>query len=120
MIERAGRLENAAASREMSARNMERDATNLVGRARVLRSQASFVDVADRSGLLSLADELVARAETERFQAANERAQASELRMQARALRDRALQLVRLGGGDGGGWRKRPVGTPAAEGSVTL
>jgi hypothetical protein len=74
-----------------------------------LRNQAQLVAVADRSSILAVADELSARASVSRSQASEERSQAADLRVQARAVRERAVQLVRLNNGGGGGWRGRPV-----------
>ena len=95
----------------------------LANRARILRDQATFVNVADRSSVLAVADELAARAREDRARAAEDRAQASELRLEAQSLRQRALALVR-GGSGGGGWRTRPLPNRSAplpsERGVTL
>ena len=49
----------------------------------------------------------------------NVSSQASSLRMQARQLRDRAVQLVRLqNGGGGGGWRGK--GRPSTSGAAVI
>ena len=112
MIERATRMETAAASREDSARMRESRADTLMTRARVIRNQAALVSFSDRQSMQEIADELTIRASEERSRAAEDRAQASSLRMQARQLRERAVQLVRLGngGGGGGGWRGKGGG----------
>jgi len=110
LFERAAAFETAATSRDASAAALDRQAETLAQRARVLRNQASFVPVADRSSVLAVADELSAKAAADRSRASQERAQAAELRVQARALRERAVQLVK--GGSGGGWRGRGVPTP--------
>jgi hypothetical protein len=122
MLGRASRIEAVAASHEMSARELERDAQNLLSRAQIVRNQATLVSVADRPSVLNIVDELVDRAESERIQAASERTQASELRATARALRERAAQLVRLNGGGGGGWRNRTAlpSEASVDRSVTL
>jgi hypothetical protein len=109
LIERAMRLESEAAAREQSARALAEQAELLQSRARRLREQLVFVNVADRPGLMSAAEELSLRAADDRAEAMRERSEASELRMQARSMRDRAAQLVRINNGNGGGWRKRPV-----------
>jgi hypothetical protein len=112
LIERADRLESVATSHEQSAKSLDREATTLANRARLLRRQAGSVSGSDRSGLLAIADELALRAEGDRARAAGDRARASELRVEARGLRDRAIRLVRFGNNgnvvDGGGWRGRP------------
>lgn len=107
MFERASRLENIATSHDSQARAFEQEAELLSNRARVLRNQASLVDIADRGSLLTIADELGARAMTSRSRAGQQRAQASELRLEARTLRQRAIALS--GGGGGGGWRVKRV-----------
>ncbi|HEU4407310.1 MAG TPA: hypothetical protein VFS43_18725 [Polyangiaceae bacterium] len=117
LIERADGLESVAASHEQSAKAFDREASTLTNRARLLRRQASSVGAADRSSLLAIADELTLRAEGDKARAASERARASELRVEARGLRDRALRLVRFGGGGNvvdNGWRSRgrPIGDP--------
>ncbi|MDF2695872.1 MAG: hypothetical protein K0S65_4255 [Labilithrix sp.] len=123
MIERAGRLESAATSREAQARSLEQEADTLAGRARILRNQAGLVNVSDRPSILAIADELLDRAALDRTTAAQERAQASALRVEAQGLRQRALVLVRNGNGGvgGGGWRRptRDVALPSERG-VTL
>ena len=63
---------------------------------------------ADRSTIVQAAEDLAARASLSRSQASEERAQAADLRTQARSMRERAVQLVRIGNGNGGGWRGRP------------
>lgn len=120
MVERAGRLERAAASHEATAIAFDREADVLVTRARLVKNQAQLVSVSDRPSLLNVADDLLARADANRAQASGERSQAMELRTSARALRERALQLARQTGG--GGWRRgadRPVRS-ADSGSITL
>lgn len=113
LIERAGRLESAAVSREQSARTFEAEAETFANRARVLRTQATLVNAADRGSIIDIAEELAIRASTSRRLAAQERAEASELRLEARSLRERALAIVRTGtGGGGGGWRTRSVTPP--------
>jgi hypothetical protein len=106
MLERAGRLDLMASSREQQARVREREADNLESRARVLRNESTFVNVNARAEILVVADELLQRAVDDRNRAAADRSQASQLRMEARNLRERANILVR---GNGGGWRKRAV-----------
>ncbi|MBX3205223.1 MAG: hypothetical protein KF764_09145 [Labilithrix sp.] len=122
MIERASRLESAAASHDASARALEEEAATLSNRARILRNQANLVNVSDRSSILAIADELSLRAASDRAGAAEDRAQASDLRSQARTLRQRAVTLVRNTNGGGGGWRgKTTQSTPLpSERGVTL
>lgn len=104
MIERASRLETAAAAREDSARMKDQRADMFMSRARMIRNQAvNLVSFSDRQNMNAIADELTIRAADERQEAMSERSQAASLRMQARNLRDRALVLVR--GNGGGGWR---------------
>jgi hypothetical protein len=121
MIERAGRLERAAASHEASANAFDRDADVLANRARLVKNQAQLVAAIDRPSLFTVADELLARADANRGQAANERSQAMELRTSARVLRGRAQQLARQ---NGGGWRGRPNAPTTVRsedsGSITL
>jgi hypothetical protein len=109
MIERAGRLETVASSHDAEARALEQQADTLTNRARVLRNQAGFVNVSDRSSILAIADELSVRAANERSRAAEERVQAQTFRIEAQNLRQRALVLVRGGGGGGGGWRRSTI-----------
>ena len=93
MIERASQLESAASSRDVTARAFEQEADTLSSRARILRNQAGLVNVADRSSILAIADELSLRAASSRTRAAEERAQASDLRIEAQEpppARDRA------------------------------
>jgi hypothetical protein len=108
LMERASRLENAAASRDQSARAFDQEADQLIVRARALRNQAQLVNVSDRQSIVQIADELTDRAQNDRALASSERAQASELRLEASGLRQRAVQLIRLGNG-GGGWKGRAV-----------
>ena len=107
LLERAQALETSASSHEKTATALDREADTLATRARVLRNQAGFVNVADRQSLFSSADELAARAATSRQAASEERTEASDLRSQARTIRERALTLVR--NQNGGGWRGRAV-----------
>lgn len=109
LFERAQELETAAASHERSAAALERDAETFANRARILRNQANLVALSDRASITAVADELSIRASTSRQQASEERASAASLRVQARAARERAVELVRLGNGGGGGWRGRPI-----------
>lgn len=121
LVEQAGRMENAAMTREQSARTREMRADTLAKRARMLRlqvigdqvDQASLVGFSDEQDVLSLADELAIRAATMRSRAAEDRAQASGLRMQARVLRERAAQLVRVG--NGRGWRTNNKRVPSRD-----
>ena len=53
LFERAQQLETAAASHERSAQASDRDAETLANRARILRSQAALVNVADRASARS-------------------------------------------------------------------
>lgn len=120
LFERAQQLETAAASHDRSAAAFERDAETLANRARLLRNQANLTQVSftDRQNLVAVADELSLRASSSRAQAAEERQVASNLHSQARVARERALELVRQGGGVGGGWGgrgKAPVSTSTAE-----
>jgi hypothetical protein len=116
LTERASRLESLASTHDIQARALEQEAETLTGRARALRNQAGFVNVSDRSSILAIADELSLRAANDRIRAAEERSQAQELRFEAQNLRQRAIALVR-GGGGSGGWRVRttvaPQSTPA-------
>ena len=105
LIQRASRMESMAMARDESARRSEMQANVLMNRARMLRNQASLVAFSeDGQDLIAAADELSIRAAEMRSRAADERAQASALRMQARTLRERALVMVR---GGGGGWHRR-------------
>lgn len=112
MIERAGRLDAMAGSREQQARMLDQEATTLANRARILRNESTFVTVSDRESILGVADELATRAMNDRARAAEERAQASSLRMEAQNLRQRAALLVR-------GWRGKSTTSPADRG-ITL
>lgn len=115
LFERASALETAATGRDRNALAFEQQADTLANRARILRNQATLVNVSDQGSILDIADELATKAAIDRSRASGERTRASELRMEARSLRDRATQLVRLNtGGGGGGWRggggiKRPT-----------
>ncbi|MBX3216463.1 MAG: hypothetical protein KF850_30785 [Labilithrix sp.] len=121
LLERARRLESAASSHDATAKALEDQAATFANRARLLRNQATFVNVADRPSILDAADELALRAASDRSRAAEDRAQASELRTQARTLRQRAVALARGGNGGGGGWRRTTEATPLpAERGVTL
>ena len=117
LVERAALFESEASSHEASAAGLDRDAMTLENRARVLRIQASRVSMSsgDRGALLEVAAELGARANADRADAARERSQAAELRIAARNLRARAVELVRLGGRGGGGWRGKTVIPPRSE-----
>lgn len=110
LFERAQQLESAASSHDRSASALDRDAETFANRARLLRNQANFTQVSfsDRQNLVAVADELSLRASTARAQATEERQLASNLHAQARVARERALELVRVGGGTGGGWGGRP------------
>jgi hypothetical protein len=109
LFQRAQMLESSASSRDAEAGRMDREASQLQGRARLLRNQAAFVADGDRMTLISMSNELLQRAAEKRMNAANERQQAMSLRTQARTMRARAMQLVRVGNGNGGGWRGRNV-----------
>jgi len=101
LLERASRMEMAAATRDSNAMNLEWTADTLMNRARILRNQANLVAFNEREDMMAAADELANRAAGERHRAMDMRTAANELRMQARQLR---LQASRLQGG-GGGWR---------------
>lgn len=118
LLERARRLESAASSHDAVARALEEEAATLSNRARILRNQASLVNVSERAGVLDVADELALRAADDRSRAAEDRAQASELRAQAQTLRRRAVALA--GGGNGGGWRRTTATPLPSERGVTL
>lgn len=122
LFERATRMETAAASREDDARARDQRADTLMNRARIIRNQASLVSFSDRQSMQAIADELTIRASEERSRASEDRAQASSLRMQARSLRERAVQLVRLENGNGGGgWRgnrREFAKPPTSQGTV--
>ncbi|MBS2013139.1 MAG: hypothetical protein JST00_09645 [Deltaproteobacteria bacterium] len=124
LFERAQQLETNAASHERSATEAAREAETLTGRARLLRNQASLpqLTLAERQSLLGMADELATRAATAQAQAGEHRRIASDLRAEARIARERGLQLVRTGGGTGGGWggRGRPKAPTATTASVDI
>ncbi|MCA9587671.1 MAG: hypothetical protein KC657_20230 [Myxococcales bacterium] len=109
LFQRAQMLESSASSRDAEANRMDREASQLQGRARLLRNQAAFVADGDRMTLISMSNELLQQAAQKRMNATSERQQAMSLRTQARTMRARAMQLVRVGNGNGGGWRGRNV-----------
>lgn len=108
LLERAQTLETSASAHERAGAALDKEADTFASRARVLRNQASFVNVADRQNLFASADELAARAASSRQAASDERSEASEQRQQARVIRARVAELTR-GQNPGGGWRGRPV-----------
>ncbi len=120
LFERAQQLETAASSHDRNANALDREAETFANRARILRNQANLQQVSftDRQNLVAVADELSLRAASARSEASEERQLASSLRIQARAARERAVELVRLGGGGGGGWGGRGIPRPTTSGST--
>lgn len=122
LLERATQLESAAATHSTRARTAEQNAETLSNRSRILRVQATQAGIApsDRADLLALADELLVRAADDRAVAASEQASATRLRLQAQSLRSRAIELVRVTpGGGGGGWR-RGTSVPTVAGGTSV